>query len=214
MLAAARRINSSSSSHGSHSSSSSSSSSSSTSTKCRRPVIASLLGRGRSLGNGLSRFRKKTQEATSASTPSDTVPIDTVRKLLMGYLDPIDLARQILPPSDLAAVVRYNSAPYRPPLDLKNHAIATAEDVLFVGLTYVGFDGKRQNIRDYMNVERFCSHYKLCPEAIFDAWNYFQENSDEVIEFQDLLISLNFLKSCEWSCFYVFLTFICIESCD
>ena len=188
MLAAATRRFSFSSS----SSQSSSSGSSSTSTKSRRPVLASLLGRGRS--------------ATSVSEPINTVPIDTVRKLLMGQLDPVELAKDILPQSDLAGVVRYNSAPYRPPLDLKKHEIATAEDILFVGLTYVGFDGKRQNIRGYMNLERFCSHYKICPEAIFDAWKYFLHNSDETIEFEDLLLSLNFLKCCEW-CFRVILAF-------
>lgn len=105
-------------------SSSSSSSSGSSSTDSRRPGFVSRL------------LRKKDQ---------DSVPIETVRKLLMGNADPVELAMEILPRSDLAAVVRYNSAPYRPPLDLDSYAIATAEDILFVGLTYAGFDGPRQN---------------------------------------------------------------------
>ncbi|KAL3795955.1 hypothetical protein ACHAWO_010211 [Cyclotella atomus] len=128
---------------------------------------------------------------------SDSVPIETVRKLLMGTIDPVDLARQILPPKDLAAVVRYSSAPYRPKLDLRSHNIITAEDVLFVGLTYVGFDGSRQDIRDEMNRERFCSFFKLCPEGILDAYRYFSEHSEEegdIMEFRFFLIALNFLK--------------------
>lgn len=143
-------------------------------------------------------FRKKSTQGNQQEHNADqSVPTDTVRKLLMGYLDPVELARDILPPSDLAVVVRYNSAPYRPALDLEKHEIATAEDIVMVGLTYVGFDGPRQNIRDEMNRERFFSHYKLCPEAILDAWNYFNENSNDGIEFRHLLISLNFLKLCE-----------------
>ena len=139
-------------------------------------------------------FRKR-----STHTTQEHIPIDTVRKLLMGHIDPVELAQEILPHEDLAAVVRYNSAPFRPPLDLKNHCIVTSEDVLFVGLTYVGFEGKRQDVRPKMNIERFCSHYKLCPESILDAWNYFNEWGDNVLEFRRLLISLNFLKCCKFS---------------
>ncbi|KAL7469225.1 hypothetical protein ACHAXS_009482 [Conticribra weissflogii] len=36
----------------------------------------------------------------------DSVPIDTVRKLLLGQLDPVQLAMQILPPEDAALVAR------------------------------------------------------------------------------------------------------------
>lgn len=115
----------------------------------------------------------------------------------MGNLDPVALAQEILPSSDLAAVIHYNSAPYRPPLDIERHDIVTIEDVMFVGLTYVGFDGKRQEIRLSMNIERFCAHYKLCPEAILDAWNYFNEFGEESIVFKRLLFTLNFLKCCE-----------------
>ena len=207
MLAAARR-------NIFSSSSSNSSSSSSGSTKSRRSAVASLLGR-RSSNQGNRRtsnkskvsgfFRKKTtRNAQQEHNEDSSVPIDIVRKLLMGNIDPVELARDILPHSDLAAVVRYNSAPYRPALDLDRYEIATVEDILMVGLTYVGFDGPHQDIRDEMNRERFCSHFKLCPETILDAWHYFNENSDDGIEFKRLLISLNFLKLCKYySLFFV-----------
>jgi hypothetical protein len=94
----------------------------------------------------------------TTTTGSGSVPISTVRRLLMGHVDPVRLAHQILPHDDLPAVVRYNSAPYRPTLDLSSHKIIyRAEDVLFVGLTYVGFDGPWQNIVEEKSRERFFS---------------------------------------------------------
>lgn len=38
--------------------------------------------------------------------PSDSVPMETVRRLLMGQLDPVQLALQILPPEEASIVVR------------------------------------------------------------------------------------------------------------
>lgn len=119
----------------------------------------------------------------------------------MGHVDPVGLAHQILPHDDLPAVVRYNSAPYRPTLDLSSHEIITAEDVLFVGLTYVGFDGPRQNIVEEKSRERFFSHFKLCPEAILDSYRYFNEHGGlDTMDFKWLLITLSFLKLCKSYC--------------
>jgi hypothetical protein len=139
----------------------------------------------------------------------------------MGNLDPVRVAQDILPPSDLAPVVRYNSAPYRPPLDLEHHDIATAEDVMFVGLSYVGFGNTRQNVRFSLSLERFCAHYKLCPEAILDAQNYFSEFGEETIDFKRLLFTLNFLKCCELilislniNNFVLFLSILVLASLD
>lgn len=194
----ARRMSQSSSSS---SSSRGSSSSSNSNTITTTTVTTTTTKRGFRLPNFALLPLPKTKK--NKKQGSDSVPIETVRKLLMGTIDPVDLARQILPPKDLAAVVRYSSAPYRPKLDLRSHNIITAEDVLFVGLTYVGFDGSRQDIRDEMNRERFCSFFKLCPEGILDAYRYFSEHSEEegdIMEFRFFLIALNFLKLCKSFC--------------
>lgn len=47
----------------------------------------------------------------SARYPSaDSVPMETVRRLLLGQLDPVQLALQILPPEEVAIVARYHAA--------------------------------------------------------------------------------------------------------
>lgn len=136
---------------------------------------------------------------TSAHAKVRSVPLETVRQLLIGSLDPIELAREILPASDIAAVVEYNSAPYRPPLDLKRHDIRTVEDVLFVGLSYVGFEG-RLNVRPELKQARFVAHYKLIPQTMLDVWYWFNGNDEDGIDFKRLLYTVNFLKLCKCMC--------------
>jgi hypothetical protein len=131
---------------------------------------------------------------------SETVPLTTVRALLMGSIDPIELAQQILPAKDIPAVVRYNSTPYREKVDLKGHPLVTQEDVLFVGLSYVGFEGERYNVREKLKFDRFFAHYKLHPLTVLDVWNYFNEH-DEAFgkrDFKVFLYTLNFLKLCKY----------------
>jgi hypothetical protein len=128
----------------------------------------------------------------------ESIPIETVRDLLIGAIDPVEFAREHLPPRDVAAVIAYNCAPYRPALDLKRHDIRTVEDVLFVGLCYVGFEAQRQNIRHKVKEGRFCAHFKLIPQTVLDVWHWLNENDEEGIEFHRLLYSLNFLKLCKY----------------
>jgi hypothetical protein len=155
------------------------------------PKISSQVAHPRKI---FGRRKNNNQEGIS----SRTVPIETVRALLIGEIDPVELAREILPAKDLAAVIAYNRTPYRPALDLKRHDIRTAEDVLFVGLCYVGFEGRRQNVSYKVKQGRFCAHFKLVPQTVLDVWNWFNENDEKGIEFKRLLYSLNFLKLCKY----------------
>ncbi|KAL7474376.1 hypothetical protein ACHAW6_000351, partial [Cyclotella cf. meneghiniana] len=102
-------------------------------------------------------------------------------------------AQDNLPAEDVAAVLHLERDQRHQKVDLKHHRICTREDVLLVGLTYAGFDGKRQNVCRKTNNERFCAFYKLLPESILDAKNYFDEY-DDGITFERFLFTLNFLK--------------------
>eukprot|EP00581_Thalassiosira_minuscula_P007419 CAMPEP_0183704222 /NCGR_PEP_ID=MMETSP0737-20130205/1622_1 /TAXON_ID=385413 /ORGANISM="Thalassiosira miniscula, Strain CCMP1093" /LENGTH=490 /DNA_ID=CAMNT_0025931049 /DNA_START=194 /DNA_END=1666 /DNA_ORIENTATION=+ len=61
-------------------------------------------------GNGIPRY-----------PAADTVPVETVRRLLLGQLDPIQLAMQILPPEE-AAIVARRHAPGLPHLAMMGRA--------------------------------------------------------------------------------------------
>ena len=52
------------------------------------------------------------------------------------------------------------------------------------------------------NNERFCAFYKLLPESILDAKNYFDEY-DDGITFERFLFMLNFLKLCKCQLFLI-----------
>ena len=54
-------------------------------------------------------------------------------------------------------------------VDLKHYCLYTREDVLFVGLTYDGFEGKHQKVCRKTNNEQLCAFYKHLPESILDA---------------------------------------------
>lgn len=129
---------------------------------------------------------------------TNDVPFETVRALLMGDIDPVELAQQILPAKDISAVIRYNSAPIRPKLDLTSHPIVTKDDILFIALSYVGFED-RQDVRARLNNDRYFAHYKLHPSSVLDAWNYFTEYDDNggKLCFKVFLYTLNFLKLCK-----------------
>ena len=127
---------------------------------------------------------------------SPTVSLEIVRRLLMGTLDPVQFARENFAPEDVATVVQHNFNLAFPKIDLKRHQVDTKEDVLFVGLSYAGFEKDRQNVREKMNNERFHAFYKLCPEAVLDAKNYFDNYGEGVLTFERLLYMLNFLKLC------------------
>ncbi len=136
-----------------------------------------------------------------------TVPLEIVQDLLLGNLDPVRFAQDNLPAEDVAAVLHLERDQRHQKVDLKHHRICTREDVLLVGLTYAGFDSKRQNVCRKTNNERFCAFYKLLPESILDAKNYFDEY-DDGITFERFLFTLNFLKLCKCQLFLISLRFV------
>lgn len=144
--------------------------------------------------------RRPWTRGTSSSSPpssnSSTVPLETVRLFLLQKLNPIDLANELLTANEARLVTILNTDDsFYPKQKLNEVKIHTVEDVLFVGLCYVGFDSKRQscteNISD-ISLERFSSFYKACPEAVLDLRNHLNEN--ETVNFMHLFWALNFLK--------------------
>ena len=129
-----------------------------------------------------------------------------VRELLLGNLEPVKFALDNLPAEDVAAMLHLKRDQHQQKVDLKHHRICTREDVLLVGLTYAGFEGKRQNVCRKTSIERFCAFYKLLPESILDAKNYFDEY-DDGITLERFLFTLNFLKLCKCQLFLINLHF-------
>ena len=99
------------------------------------------------------------------------MPLEIVQDLLLGNLDPVKFAQDNLPAEDVAAVLHLKRDQRQQKVDLKHHRICTREDILLVGLTYAGFEGKHQHVCRKTNNECFCAFYKLLPESILDAKN-------------------------------------------
>ena len=72
-------------------------------------------------------------------------------------------------------------------------SMITAADLLFCGLTYVGFEKERQNVRQSENVERFKEHYGPPPEVLAALFNDLKDKYPEV-RVKDALMSMNWLK--------------------
>jgi hypothetical protein len=83
-------------------------------------------------------------DAEEKSSP--TVSFEIVRRLLMGTLYPVQFARKNFTPEDVAAVVHHNFNLVFSMIDLVRHHVYTKEDVLFVGLSYAGFEKDCQNV--------------------------------------------------------------------
>ena len=158
-----------------------------------------------STSNHLAAWHKKLSQ--DEKKQHVTVPLEIVRDLLLGNLDPVKFAQDNLPAEGVAAVLHLKRGQHQQKVDLKHHRICTREDVLLVGLTYAGFEGKRQNVCHKTNNERFSAFYKLLPESILDAKNYFDEYDDS-ITFERFLFMLNFLKLCKCQLFLINLRFV------
>jgi hypothetical protein len=135
------------------------------------------------------------------------VPLEIVQDLLLGNLDPVKFAQDNLPAEDDAAGLHLKRDQCQQKMDLKHHRICTREDVLLVGLTFAGFEGKHQNVCCKTNNECFCAFYKLLPESILDTKNYFDKYNDD-ITFERFLFMLNFLKLCKCQPFLINLHFV------
>ena len=158
-----------------------------------------------STSNHLAAWHKKLSQ--DEKKQHVTVPLEIVRELLLGNLDPVKFAQDNLPAEDVAAMLHLKRDQHQQKVDLKHHRICTREDVLLVGLTYAGFEGKCQNVCHTTNNECFSAFYKLLPESILEAKNYFDEY-DDGITFERFLFTLNFLKLCKCQPFLISLCFV------
>ena len=70
----------------------------------------------------------------------------------------------------------------------------TVADLLFVGLTYVGFERGRQNVRHSENVERFKEHYGPPPTTLAPLLNDLKDKFPEV-KVKNALMSMNWFKT-------------------
>ena len=78
------------------------------------------------------------------------------------------------------------------------NAITTAEDILCLGLDYVGFMD-RQTCREPFSLKRFNAHYGPEPATVIDMLNVLKEKHGK-ISFKFFMMSLNFLKCCKCMC--------------
>lgn len=76
--------------------------------------------------------------------------------------------------------------------------LLTNEDILFFGLTYVGFDDKRQKVRNTLNVDRFKAHFGAEPRTIKDLLNDLKEEFTSDLIYRDVMMTLNWLKICKF----------------
>jgi len=68
-------------------------------------------------------------------------------------------------------------------------------DVLYAGLSYVGFDLRRQQkVNLYRNVERFKAHYGVGPRTVVPFFGDLRDKFPEII-FKDSLLTMNWLKA-------------------
>lgn len=73
-------------------------------------------------------------------------------------------------------------------------SIMTAEDILFYGLCYVGFDKSRQNVVAETNVARFKAHFGPEPRTVKDLMSDLCKEYPDDTKFKEVLMSLNWLK--------------------
>lgn len=158
--------------------------------------------RGGSSGSHINRLQSPTHKPVQAPPEGTiTIPLDALKELLLGRLNPVDLANELLSPEDALAITKQHTEPLVKKIKLDTVKISTVQDVLYVGLCYAGFDAKRQSCRERISIERFQSFYKACPEAVLDLKTYMDTELDldegEQVDFMHLLWALNFLKLCE-----------------
>ena len=74
--------------------------------------------------------------------------------------------------------------------------LMTADDVLYFGLIYAGFDDKRQKVRHSLLLDRFMCFYGPEPRTVkdmmLDLHNEFPD-----ISFKDLMMTMNWAKRCK-----------------
>ncbi|KAL7548803.1 hypothetical protein ACHAWF_012061 [Thalassiosira exigua] len=72
--------------------------------------------------------------------------------------------------------------------------LLTKEDVLFFGLSYVGFGEERQHVREALNVNRFKAHFGPEPTTVVDILIDLKEDFSSDLIYRDVFMSMNWLK--------------------
>ena len=82
-------------------------------------------------------------------------------------------------------------------IDVERQMILTEEDILFFGLTYIGFGEERQQVRDSLNVQRFKAHFGPEPITVKDLLLDLKEDFGSGIIYKDVMMAMNWLKLCK-----------------
>lgn len=72
----------------------------------------------------------------------------------------------------------------------------TIEDITFFGLTYAGFEKKRQNVRESLIIDRFKAFYGPEPKTVKDLLLDLKEKYPNIV-YREVMMTLNWLKLCK-----------------
>ena len=75
--------------------------------------------------------------------------------------------------------------------------LLTIEDIAFFGLSYAGFEEKRQNVRESLNIDRFKAFYGPEPKTVKDLLLDLKDKYPNIV-YRDVMMTLNWLKLCKW----------------
>lgn len=80
--------------------------------------------------------------------------------------------------------------------NIQQRVILTHHDILLFGLAHAGFEERRQNVREKLNVGRFKSFFGPDPRAIKDLFNDLEDDFPDIV-YKEVMMTLNWLKLCE-----------------
>ena len=80
--------------------------------------------------------------------------------------------------------------------NINRREILTHLDILFYGLSIVGFGEKRQKVRPALNIGRFKSFFGVESRSVKDLFNELEEEFPDII-YKEVMMSMNWLKLCK-----------------
>ena len=81
-------------------------------------------------------------------------------------------------------------------MSLGRNMFLTSEDILFFGLSYVGFGEERQNVRSTLNIDRFKAHFGPEPRTVKDVLHDLKAEFGSNIVYRNVMMTMNWLKLC------------------
>ena len=90
----------------------------------------------------------------------------------------------------------FRSDNHRYGVSIERKMLLTNEDILFFGLSYVGFGEERQNVRSTLNIDRFKAHFGPEPRTVKDILHDLKEEFGSNIVCRDAMMAMNWLKLC------------------